>query len=38
MGHSPRAWDELTKHLRGRGFTDDELDEGRAGAPRHSGA
>jgi DNA primase len=25
MGHSPRAWDELTKHLRGRGFTDDEL-------------
>jgi DNA primase len=25
MGHSPRAWDELTKHLRGKGFTDDEL-------------
>ena len=25
MGHSPRAWDELTKHLRARGFTDDEL-------------
>jgi len=25
MGHSPRAWDELIKHLRGRGFTDDEL-------------
>ena len=25
MGHSPRAWDELTKHLRGRGFTDEEL-------------
>jgi len=25
MGHAPRAWDELTKHLRGRGFSDDEL-------------
>ena len=25
MGHSPRAWDEPTKHLRGKGFTDDEL-------------
>jgi DNA primase len=25
MGHSPKAWDELTKHLRGKGFTDDEL-------------
>ena len=25
MGYSPAAWDELTKHLRGRGFTEDEL-------------
>jgi DNA primase len=25
MGYSPAAWDELTKHLRGRGFTDEEL-------------
>lgn len=25
MGYSPAAWDELTRHLRGRGFTDDEL-------------
>ncbi|MBO0820184.1 MAG: DNA primase [Nocardiopsaceae bacterium] len=25
MGFSPQSWDELTRHLRGRGFTDDEL-------------
>jgi DNA primase len=25
VGYSPAAWDELTRHLRGRGFTDDEL-------------
>jgi DNA primase len=25
VGHSPKAWDELTKHLRARGFSDDEL-------------
>jgi DNA primase len=25
VGYSPAAWDELTKHLRTRGFTDDEL-------------
>jgi DNA primase len=25
VGYSPPAWDELTRHLRGRGFTDDEL-------------
>jgi len=25
IGYSPAAWDELTRHLRGRGFTDDEL-------------
>ncbi|HEY1822566.1 MAG TPA: DNA primase [Trebonia sp.] len=25
VGYSPAAWDELTKHLRGRGFTEDEL-------------
>jgi DNA primase len=24
-GYSPAAWDELTKHLRGRGFNEDEL-------------
>jgi DNA primase len=24
-GYSPAAWDELTRHLRGRGFTDEEL-------------
>src|SRR6516225_891836 len=32
VGYSPAAWDELTKHLRGRGFTDDELK--RAGLAR----
>ena len=25
VGYSPAAWDELTKHLRGRGFTEDEM-------------
>jgi DNA primase len=25
VGYSPAGWDELTRHLRGRGFTDDEL-------------
>jgi DNA primase len=25
MGFSPQAWDELTRHLKGRGYTDDEL-------------
>jgi DNA primase len=25
VGYSPNAWDELVKHLRGRGFTEDEL-------------
>jgi DNA primase len=25
VGYSPNAWDELVKHLRARGFTDDEL-------------
>jgi DNA primase len=25
MGYSPNAWDELTRHLRGRGFSEDEL-------------
>jgi DNA primase len=25
VGYSPAAWDELTRHLRGRGFTDAEL-------------
>ncbi len=25
MGYSPKAWDELTRHLRARGFADDEL-------------
>ena len=25
VGYSPAAWDELTKHLRTRGFTEDEL-------------
>jgi DNA primase len=27
MGYSPAAWDELTKHLRARGFTEDELNK-----------
>jgi DNA primase len=27
-GYSPAAWDELIRHLRGRGFTDDELLKG----------
>ncbi|BDZ46670.1 hypothetical protein GCM10025866_25790 [Naasia aerilata] len=25
MGFAPKSWDELTKHLRGRGFSDQEL-------------
>jgi DNA primase len=25
VGYSPAAWDELTRHLRARGFTEDEL-------------
>jgi DNA primase len=25
VGYSPAAWDELTRHLRGRAFTDEEL-------------
>ena len=25
VGYSPNAWEELTRHLRARGFTDDEL-------------
>jgi len=25
VGYAPAAWDELTRHLRGRGFTDEEL-------------
>jgi DNA primase len=25
MGYSPNAWDELTRHLRGRGFNDDDI-------------
>ncbi|KQX07076.1 MULTISPECIES: DNA primase [unclassified Leifsonia] len=25
VGFAPKSWDELTKHLRGRGFKDDEL-------------
>lgn len=32
VGYSPRAWDELTRHLRARGFTDDDLT--RAGLAR----
>ncbi len=32
VGYSPAAWDELTGHLRGRGFSDDELT--RAGLAR----
>ncbi|HVT70578.1 MAG TPA: DNA primase, partial [Trebonia sp.] len=28
VGYSPAAWDELTRHLRGRGFTDEELTKG----------
>ena len=34
VGYSPAAWDELTRHLRGRGFTDDELTK--AGLARRS--
>jgi DNA primase len=34
MGFSPQSWDELTRHLRGRGFTDDELTK--AGLARRS--
>jgi DNA primase len=34
MGYSPAAWDELTRHLRGRGFTEDELTK--AGLARRS--
>ncbi|MET0590858.1 MAG: DNA primase, partial [Naasia sp.] len=25
VGYAPKSWDELTKHLRGRGFTNEEL-------------
>jgi DNA primase len=25
VGYSPKAWEDLTRHLRGRGFTDNEL-------------
>lgn len=25
VGYAPKSWDELTKHLRGKGFTPDEL-------------
>jgi DNA primase len=25
VGYSPKAWEDLTRHLRGRGFTDSEL-------------
>ncbi|MDN4596225.1 DNA primase [Leifsonia virtsii] len=25
VGYAPKSWDELTKHLRGKGFTQDEL-------------
>jgi DNA primase len=32
VGYSPASWDELTRHLRGRGFTDEELT--RAGLAR----
>src|SRR5215469_4712000 len=32
VGYSPAGWDELTRHLRGRGFTDEELT--RAGLAR----
>ena len=28
VGYSPAAWDELTRHLKGRGFTEDELLKG----------
>ena len=31
VGYSPKAWDELTRHLRGRGFTDSELLSGGPG-------
>ncbi|MBO0802742.1 MAG: DNA primase [Nocardiopsaceae bacterium] len=34
VGFAPQAWDELTRHLRGRGFTDDEL--AKAGLARRS--
>jgi DNA primase len=34
MGYSPDSWDELTRHLRGRGFSDDELTK--AGLARRS--
>jgi DNA primase len=34
VGYSPAAWDELTRHLRSRGFTEDELTK--AGLARRS--
>jgi DNA primase len=34
MGYSPDAWDELTKHMRARSFTEDELTK--AGLARRS--
>lgn len=37
-GFAPGGWDALTKHLRGRGFTPDELTEGGLAKPARSGS
>ena len=37
-GYAPQAWDLLTKHLRQRGFTDDELVTGGLARPARSGS
>ncbi|MGH8877875.1 MAG: DNA primase, partial [Stackebrandtia sp.] len=37
-GFAPGGWDALTKHLRGRGFTPEELTEGGLAKPARSGS
>src|SRR5205085_9865215 len=37
LGYSPPAWDALTKHLLGQGFTEDELDSSGLASKRESG-
>jgi len=37
-GFAPTGWDTLTKHLRGRGFTNDELVTGGISKPARSGS
>jgi DNA primase len=38
VGYSPKAWEDLTRHLRGRGFTDGELITAGLSREGHRGA